>query len=483
MGATPVAPGVVQLLVDDALLAATRGVWRCLHPAVKAEENPILHADRPWEGFLVLQPGTVTFDRREQRFKMWYNTQPTRERPDIPGYVCYAVSDDGVHWQKPELGLVEHDGSTANNILLAHAKWTVCVLHDPEDPAPERRYKMVYWGQPPDGAGGIYAAFSPDGVDWRLDERNPVVPGVWATGDTFSAMRDPASGRYWLYHKTPLEPIRTVSRMISDDFVHWRDSRRVLAPDAFDPPDTQFYGLSAFPQAGQYLGFLWVYHTDAQTVDVQLVSSRDGLRWERTAGRRPFMHLLPTSRSTGEEFDRRMIYPSSAPVERDGRLRIYYSGFSVPHNAFAEDHDGRIGLAHLPPNGFCSLQATGPGWVLTTPFRLDGTRLTVRARIHGPGPRTGRTEPVWAEVFAGCRSGCGSVAVEVQDAGGAPIPGYSAAECEALTHDPAADAADGGPELPVRWRARDDLTALSGSTVRLRFVLRHARLYSWCVRS
>lgn len=120
---------------------------------------------------------------------MWYNTQPTRERPDIPGYVCYAVSDDGIRWRKPELGLVEHAGSTANNIVLAHAKWTACVLHDPQDPAPERRYKMVYWGQSPGRAGGIYAAFSADGVAWRPHGSNPVLPGVWATGDTFSAMR------------------------------------------------------------------------------------------------------------------------------------------------------------------------------------------------------------------------------------------------------------------------------------------------------
>ena len=88
-----------------------------------------------------------------------------------------------------------------------------------------------------------------------------------------------SSGRYWLYHKTPAEQIRTVSRIASDDFVHWKHSRKVLAPDAYDPPDTQFYGLSAFPYAEQYLGLLWVYHTYAQTMDLQLASSRDGSQW------------------------------------------------------------------------------------------------------------------------------------------------------------------------------------------------------------
>ena len=31
--------------------------------------------------------------------------------------ICYATSKDGVTWAKPELGLVEYEGSTANNIL------------------------------------------------------------------------------------------------------------------------------------------------------------------------------------------------------------------------------------------------------------------------------------------------------------------------------------------------------------------------------
>ena len=31
---------------------------------------------------------------------------------------CYAESQDGIHWDKPELGLCEWCGSTANNINL-----------------------------------------------------------------------------------------------------------------------------------------------------------------------------------------------------------------------------------------------------------------------------------------------------------------------------------------------------------------------------
>ena len=31
--------------------------------------------------------------------------------------ICYATSRDGISWDKPELGLVDYEGSTANNIV------------------------------------------------------------------------------------------------------------------------------------------------------------------------------------------------------------------------------------------------------------------------------------------------------------------------------------------------------------------------------
>ena len=34
---------------------------------------------------------------------------------------CYAESLDGIHWYRPELGLVEFEGSKRNNILMESA--------------------------------------------------------------------------------------------------------------------------------------------------------------------------------------------------------------------------------------------------------------------------------------------------------------------------------------------------------------------------
>ena len=45
--------------------------------------------------------------------------------PESGGYsiphnvICYAESKDGVHWSRPELGLIEFNGSKKNNIILS----------------------------------------------------------------------------------------------------------------------------------------------------------------------------------------------------------------------------------------------------------------------------------------------------------------------------------------------------------------------------
>lgn len=461
-----------HLTCDDAMLADTSNVWRSLHHPGKhgatrtnRSPAPVLAPDRPWEGYLVLQPGTVIYDEGEGCFKMWYNTQPSREKPDAGRNLCYAVSFDGLHWEKPELGIVEHDGSKANNIVLRGVSWTHCILKDQSAESADKLYKLLYWGRAEgDGNPGICAAFSANGINWNTAPENPVVP-KWLTGDTFSFMRDPASGQYWLYHKTPCDPIRTVSRLVSEDFLHWRDTRRVFAPDALDPPDTQFYGLSAFSSGDQYLGLLWVYHTYGQTMDVQLVSSRDGIQWDRTADRKLLMPLVPCNRYGGGAFDSKMIYPASAPVERDGKLWLYYSGFTVPHNAESREHDGRIGLATLRRDGFCSLDATSPGEVLTRPFEWRGMRLLVNAVTRGPGASS-REKPSQR-----CGGPGGSIRVQIEDCDGKIIPGLAAAHCAPFCGD--------STEEVINWNDRSDLSRLDGSKVQLRFLVHNASLYAW----
>ncbi len=135
----------VQLFIDDFLIERTERVWRTLNRSRKVPENPIIKPDRPWEGYLVLQPGSVIYDPNKRQFQMWYNTLATESDSDIEQFLCYATSQDGIRWEKPELGLVDFRGSKANNIVLRWCNWDHSVIRDPEDPDPNRLYKMVYW--------------------------------------------------------------------------------------------------------------------------------------------------------------------------------------------------------------------------------------------------------------------------------------------------------------------------------------------------
>ena len=130
-----------QLFVDDYLIESMTNTRQIMNPAVKVLHNPIIRAERPWEGtHVALQ--NVIYDDVDQIFRMWYH--PSRHvgrRQDDrivmtdlyegPRHAtCLATSEDGIHWERPELGLVEFNGSTKNNLLPPHS--TMPELFPPE---------------------------------------------------------------------------------------------------------------------------------------------------------------------------------------------------------------------------------------------------------------------------------------------------------------------------------------------------------------
>lgn len=475
-----------KLFVDDDQIESMDHVTRTLHTPAFNAANPVLTPEKPWEGSVILQPGTVIYDEEEHIFKMWYNSLATRSKPDIHEFVCYATSTDGIHWTRPDLGLVDFHGSKHNNIVLKWASWTLSVIKDAYASDPSRRYKLAYWNNFDRQTKGMWVAFSPDGVHWAQEENNPVIP-MSASGDTFSVMQDPVTHKFLLYHKSVIMPIRKVSRLVSDDFVHWKDDEIVLEPDGGDQPDTEFYGLSPFAYGNQYLGFLWILHTYSQQLDVQLVSSRDGQTWNRSVYRRVFLPLgFMKNGYTGHAFDSDMIMSVAPPALRDGRLYIYYSGHSAKHNANAietepnyqqnssqvdDTYVGQIGLAQLPLDGFVSLDATSEGTVVTRPVRLQGSVMHVTAAtgaLAAPGKPVNST---WSELFTGSKDGDGEIRVEVDDTQGRAIPGYSAKECNPIQ--------GALSDKVLSWTGNKDLRELSGQLVKFKFILRNAQLYSY----
>ena len=168
-----------QLFIDDTIISATRGVVRTLHPARKLEQ-PVLRPDRPWEGRRVYIYGSVQYDCSAGLFRMWYNTRLGRGHQNrAPGLrsrtgdiILYATSEDGIHWDKPNLGRHEFDGTVSNNILLFD-KHSPTVVVD-TDARPDQRYKIACWNWE-QGNDGYWVGFSADGLDWRGYDGNPIL--------------------------------------------------------------------------------------------------------------------------------------------------------------------------------------------------------------------------------------------------------------------------------------------------------------------
>jgi len=226
---------VKQLFIDEKFIAQSQGiVLRTNPPELR---GPVLLGEMPWEaGWMhyacVLQDGELV--------KMWYGAHPPSEDGKLgPHYFCYAISHDGVHWERPSLGLVEFDGSRENNILPIRGDF---VFIDPKALS-EQRYKMLVSRSSRDPRrDGIYVAYSRDGVNWRLHEKRllPFLP------DTQNQLfYDPNIDRYVAYLRC-WAPLRKVARVEIEDLLEpWEYDRSVepcklWGEEYLPPPSYEF---------------------------------------------------------------------------------------------------------------------------------------------------------------------------------------------------------------------------------------------------
>ena len=68
-------------------------------------------------------------------------------------------------------------------------------------------------------------------------------------------------------------------------------------------------------------------------------------------------------------------------------------------------------------------------------------------------------------------AGRGEARVALLDAGGRPLPGFSAEDCRPVSAD--------SFDHVVTWGEAGDLSVLAGEEVRVQFSLRQAALYTW----
>ncbi len=466
----------LELFVDDYLIEEMAGVRIQQHRPQSA--GVALKFDEQWEGTTSWQ---VSGFKDGEIYRLYYLARSAPEYvreaglepgetfpPEHPVYFCYAESRDGITWTKPNLGLVEFNGSKENNIIfggdksLGPAPGTVFLDTNPDVP-PEERYKAVV----PTGKNkrwpanlenepeGILLSVSSDGIHWKRWSEEPIFRnGLPNAFDSINVMFwSEAEEQYVLFFRYMHQNVRTFARVTSKDLRNWSEPE--LA-DFGDTPRQHLYTNAATPYYRAphiTLAFPKRYvplrkkHADYPIPGISetvFMSSRDGMNWQTypdafiRPGRddRNWMH-----RTTGVSAG---IMPTS-----DDELSIYVSRHYTAPSAHLERFVIRT-------DGFTSIYADASGGeFITKPLKFEGDKLVLNYAT----------------------SAAGSIRVEVLDLNGQPIPGFELSQCEPIWGDDI--------EREVVWERPEEawtdalrLKGIREQAVRLRFVLKEADLYS-----
>lgn len=467
-----------ELLVDHDLIERLDGVRLELHRPQRREI--VFRSDAPWEGNGCAYQSVF---KDGDRFRMYYrgghhpNSKAYKSNPNSWETLCLAESTDGIHWTRPELGIVEFRGSTKNNLILdqamvqeiagSPAHTAVFKDNNPDCPDSER-YKIVIVGRKP---RGLYLMVSADGIHFRLKSDKP-----FATQGAFDSQNlmfwDSVHGVYREYHRSFDQGVRGIMTAASKDenkfpTPQWLEypgaAEQALYTNQIQPYYRAPHIFMGFPMRYNDRG--WTPATDqlpglderkyradqslrygTALTDAAFMTSRDGVTFHRWG--EAFIRPGPSRKDTwvyGDNFVFwGMIETKSSLEDAPNEISLYATeGYWQGEFTSFRRYTLRI-------DGFVSAQAPLVGGELVTkPLTFNGSQLEIN--------------------FA--TSAAGSVRVEIQDASGQPIPGFALADC----HEQFGDQLD----RLVSWSAGTDVSQLAGKAVRLRFALKDADLYSF----
>ena len=464
----------LELMVDEYLIdQMSGGAELRLHRPV--EREVIFTCDKPWEGNW---SGLVTYLQDGDTHRMYYKAGNWPERQTN---ICYAESKDGIHWTRPELGLVELAGSKKNNIILPGEGVIAFVPFQDTNPdcRPDETFKAVVALLRP--VRGLYAYASADGVRWRRSRPKPIITkgyfdsqnvAFWdATRERYVAFFRETRGPNDEIHPEGPQlglddngPARDVMTCTSPDFLNWSDPHWLQYPGA---PREQIYlnqiqpyyraphifvGFPGRFMAGREIekGLPVTEHPAYEYASISetlLMTSRDGLHFKRWG--EAFIRPGPRRERWiyGNTFAHHgLLVTEPAIPGMPDELSLYVTdggGWSSRGKA------SRFRRYSLRIDGFVSVQAPlSGGEFLTKPLVFEGKELVLN--------------------FA--TSAAGSVRVEVRNESGEPIDGFALKDCPEIFGDEI--------ERVVTFRGGSDVGRQAGKPVRLRFVLKDADLYS-----
>ena len=276
-----------ELFVDDLLVEQLQGA-RFKQGAPVPREVAISN-DKPWDGIALFAMGMFV---RDGFVHLYYRAIGEDRKATI---IAYARSRDGIHWDKPELGLVDWSGSKANNLVQgpdggAFPLVRASFFLDPRPGVPEsERIKVIVfqnlnrvWGgsgmDPAMGLGGVPQSeiwvsgdgfrFRRSGISCQLTSR--LVNAFDGTVVFWSEAEQSFVGFFRWADEVPVDRpdthplfrgakgekrlMRSIFRETSTDLVHWSYNR----PMSFgETPREELYESGAFPYFRapyQYIG-------------------------------------------------------------------------------------------------------------------------------------------------------------------------------------------------------------------------------------
>jgi len=446
----------LELFTDDLLLDRLDGATLSLHHPQPA--GVALRFDRPWEGPFC---GYITVLQDGDRFRMYYRGSPIVGRDGSTNETtCYAESCDGVSWTRPDLGLFEVHGTRSNNVVLAGQapfshNFAPFLDTRPGVPAAERFKALAGTSE-----SGLFGFVSADGLRWRKLRDTPLLTqGAFDSQNV--AFWSASEQCYALYFRTwtggGFAGFRTISRATSTNFLDWSAPQEMSFGAA---PREHLYTSGTHP-------YFRAPHLYVAT-PMRFIPGRQVLTDAQA-------QALGVSRGYAGDVAEAVFMTS-----RGGNryTRLFLEGFIRPGPDLG-NWASRAGLTALGvvPTGPAEMSfykearyAQPTCHLVRYTLRTDGF-VSVNTPFRGGECVTKPLTFTGRELVLNFATGAaGGVRVEIQDADGKALPGYTLAEAVEQVGDEI--------ERVVRWKSGADVGRLAGQPVRLRFVMKDADLYS-----
>ena len=443
-------------------------------PHEPTDEGKVLEFNKPWEGPF---SAYCTVIRTSDRFQLYYRGVSQPADNSSSEVTCYAESKDGVHWNKPDLGLFEVLGTRDNNVILADAApvtHNFCPFLDTRPGiAADQQYKAI-GGNP---KSGMIAYVSPDGIHWKTLRPEPIFErSGWVFDSQNVAFWSQAHQRYELYYREVPQGIRAVGRTTSEDFLHWTEPTLMsYSTTGTTLPAHHLYTSQTHPYfraphiyistAARFMpGRKVITDAEAKAINVHpryfgdtsdsvLMTTRGGTQYDCT-----FTNALIKPGIGYQNWVSRTNYPV-LNIVRTGQneMSLYVNQDYGQPTAHVRRYSMRLdGLASITTR-------RGTGEMITKPFVLKKPEPSARAS-------SAATNATLALYLNLATSAAGEIRVEVQDETGQRLSGFHLEDSRPLIGN--------AIERRVSWTAGAGLSTLVGRTLRLRFVLKDADLYA-----